>query len=417
MIRIIKQEDCCGCTSCAERCPQKCITMVSDYQGFLYPHIDTLNCIDCGLCERVCPIINTNSPIYPIKVLAAYHKDESIRKDSSSGGVFTAIAEDIIKDGGVVFGARFDNHWRVVHSFTETVDGLSAFRGSKYVQSFIGNSYFEAEAFLKQGRKVLFTGTPCQIAGLKHFLRKDYDNLYAVDFICHGVPSPLVWEKYVSTLNSKNRFALSATKDPITQLSFRDKRAGWRKYSFSAWKQGKANSNKKTSSKDKKRFLFEIQQQNIYLRGFLQNLFLRPSCFHCQFRSFKSGSDITIADYWGVQHLFPELDDDKGLSLVIQKSKPDFESYLAHLCVKIIKPENYNDSFKGNISLFSDEIPSPQRESFWDSLLVTQSSVSSTIVSHTTYSRITRIRDRVDKVLLNIGLYNTIKWIVRRLRK
>lgn len=200
MIRIDRPTDCCGCEACAQRCPKQCIAMHADAEGFLYPRINTAACIDCGLCEQVCPVLRPAAPRTPTAVYAAKNPDERIRMESSSGGVFTLLAERTIRAGGVVFGARFDEAWEVVHDSTETIEGLAAFRGSKYVQSRIGTSFARAEEFLKQGRQVLFTGTPCQIAGLNRFLRRSYDNLLTVDVVCHGVPSPLVWRRYLDEI-------------------------------------------------------------------------------------------------------------------------------------------------------------------------------------------------------------------------
>ena len=169
MIRIIDKKDCCGCHACSNVCPKQCISMQLDEEGFLYPIVDTQKCIDCGLCENVCPIINRGKSRSPINVFAAKNNNEEIRIKSSSGGIFTLLAEKIIIEGGVVFGAKFDKNWDVKHGYTETIEGLAAFRGSKYVQSQIEDNYQKAEKFLKQGRKVLFSGTPCQIAGLKCF--------------------------------------------------------------------------------------------------------------------------------------------------------------------------------------------------------------------------------------------------------
>lgn len=197
MIHITNRQDCCGCAACAQRCPKQCISMKEDAEGFLYPTVDTEVCIDCGLCEKVCPELNSGRERQPQKVYAAINKDEKIRLGSSSGGVFTALAEQTIDEGGVVFGARFDENWEVVHAYTETKEGLTAFRGSKYVQSRIGNAYKDAERFLRNGRKVLFTGTPCLVMGLKLYLGRDYDNLLTVDFLCHGVPSPKAWRLYL----------------------------------------------------------------------------------------------------------------------------------------------------------------------------------------------------------------------------
>ena len=198
MIQLMHKEDCCGCSACVQICPRHCIEMKENLEGFLYPLVDSHSCIECHLCEKVCPVLNQNDSIRPLKVCATKNPDEQIRMKSSSGGVFSILAESVIAAGGVVFGAGFNEHWAVVHSYTETKEGLSAFRMSKYLQSVVGNTYKEVQAFLKQGRLVLYSGTPCQIAGLKLFLRKDYDNLLTVDFICHGVPSPGVFRWYLT---------------------------------------------------------------------------------------------------------------------------------------------------------------------------------------------------------------------------
>lgn len=197
MIEIKDKSQCCGCNACVQRCPKQCIAMCEDEEGFLYPEVDEAICIDCGLCENVCPVINQADARIPLQVYAAKNTDEKIRMHSSSGGVFSILAEQTIKQGGVVFGARFDENWEVKHDYTETIDGVSVFRGSKYVQSKTGDTFKQAEQFLKQNRKVLFSGTPCQIVALKRYLKKEYENLLLVDFICHGVPSLGVWRKYL----------------------------------------------------------------------------------------------------------------------------------------------------------------------------------------------------------------------------
>ena len=188
MINIIKKQNCCGCYACYNICSQKCINMQSDAEGFWYPLVDTKQCTDCGLCEKVCPILNKiiveNHPV----AYACINKDSKIRELSSSGGLFTIIAEKVIANNGVAFGAGFDGEFNVVHSCTNRMDGLANFRGSKYVQSCIGDTYKQVKDFLRQGRQVLFSGTPCQIAGLRSYLGKDYDNLICLDIVCHGVP-------------------------------------------------------------------------------------------------------------------------------------------------------------------------------------------------------------------------------------
>ncbi|MDR1399243.1 MAG: Coenzyme F420 hydrogenase/dehydrogenase, beta subunit C-terminal domain, partial [Treponema sp.] len=180
---------CTGCHACFSVCPVSGIVMRDDAEGFLYPEINDDICICCGLCEKICPIHLQINSGKPLRVYAAKNQDEHIRGESSSGGIFTLLAEAVIHRGGVVFGARFNEKWEVIHDYTETVERLAEFRGSKYVQSIIGNTYKQVRDFLSGGRMVLFSGVPCQIAGLKAFLQKEYDNLLTVDLVCHGVPS------------------------------------------------------------------------------------------------------------------------------------------------------------------------------------------------------------------------------------
>lgn len=366
MIDIKEKKNCCGCEACVQRCPKSCITMREDNEGFLYPEVDKNICIDCGLCEKVCPVINQAEERKPLAVYAAKHKDEQIRMASSSGGAFTAIAESVIDEGGVVFGARFNQDWDVVHSYTETKEGLGAFRGSKYVQSRIGESYKEAEGFLKAGRKVLFSGTPCQIAGLKRFLRKEYDNLLTVDFICHGVPSPGVWREYLKEetarqcgeKNSVLQRPIHERNALIEGISFRDKRLGWKKFSFAL-----ALSTTNGSGAKNTVLLSEPLNKNIFLRGFLADLYLRPSCHACPSKSLKSGSDITVADFWGIQYVIPEIDDDKGISVVMVHTEK------ARILVGKISIEKwivmYNDILHNNPSVEVSAKLTVKRNSFF----------------------------------------------------
>lgn len=231
MLQITDKSKCCGCNACVQRCPKQCIVMYKDREGFLYPVIDTAVCIDCGLCEKVCPVLNQNNARKPLQVFAAKNKNEIQRLYSSSGGIFILLAEQTIQNGGVVFGARFDQNWEVEHCYAETIEELQPLMRSKYVQSRIANTYKEVEAFLRHGRRVLFVGTSCQIAGLHKFLRKDYDNLLTVDFICHGVPSPGVWYKYLeeiirdkssrSEVTGKNSVLLSTENRPLRAIKIR----------------------------------------------------------------------------------------------------------------------------------------------------------------------------------------------------
>ena len=198
MIRVNDKKECCGCNACVQSCPKKCIVMARDEEGFLYPEVDYSQCVECGLCEKACPILNAEKKQdMVLKCYVAYAKDESIRLQSSSGGVFTLLAEAILQKQGIVFGASLDENMQVKHISIDNVADLSLLRGSKYVQSDIGNTYIEVKKNLENGRQVLFSGTACQIAGLKQYLRKDFENLYTIDILCHGVPSPKVWDLYL----------------------------------------------------------------------------------------------------------------------------------------------------------------------------------------------------------------------------
>ena len=224
MIAIKDKKNCCGCSACVQRCPKHCISLHEDDEGFLYPLVNEATCIDCGLCEKVCPILNPQEKIHPQEVLAVKNTNDEERMNSSSGGVFLPLAREVIKQGGVVFGAVYDEQWEVHHVYAERIEDVYPMMGSKYLQSRIENTYKEAETFLKQGREVLFVGSPCQIAGLRTFLRnKEYPNLLAVDFLCHGVPSPGVWRRYLAETygeyDAKEQSRRQATAGKNTVLS------------------------------------------------------------------------------------------------------------------------------------------------------------------------------------------------------
>ncbi|MGN0233771.1 MAG: Coenzyme F420 hydrogenase/dehydrogenase, beta subunit C-terminal domain [Bacteroidaceae bacterium] len=303
MIRITDKTTCCGCSSCATSCPKHCISMIEDHEGFLYPQIDDSQCIDCGLCEKVCPELHPCDERSPLAVLAAINKDEEVRLRSSSGGIFSLLAEQTISAGGVVFGARFDSRWQVVLDYADSMAGVSAFMGSKYLQARTGTAYRDAEMFLKQGRQVLFSGSPCQIAGLHHFLRKKYENLTTVDFLCHGIPSPKVWRMYLDEVVSSGL--------RITDVKFRNKANGWKKFNFVLTVDDAGHTVSLSS----------WHRHNHYMRAFLSDMILRPSCSDCKAKLGRSQSDITIADFWGIDVEMPHMDDDKGTGLVIVYSE------------------------------------------------------------------------------------------------
>jgi len=294
------KESCCGCGACSQICPQGCISMQEDEEGFLYPLVNQNQCVQCGLCLSVCPFHNPREEVEPKSAFAAIAEDEQIRKESSSGGVFSLIARQILDEGGVVFGAMFDNQWNVVHGSIESVEDIGKLRGSKYVQSVIRNSFVLVKEFLENGRSVLFSGTPCQIAGLKHFLGKEYEKLLTVDVVCHGTPSPKVWRWYLKKLEKDQHLSIST-------ISFRNKDNGWLRYNMVV---GFSDS----GIIEKKSF---YHRDNPYMIAFLDNLSIRPSCNMCKAKSGSSHSDITLADFWNVDKMLEGIDDDRGVSLVM----------------------------------------------------------------------------------------------------
>lgn len=354
MINILDKSKCCGCSACMHICPKHSITFKEDREGFLYPNVDKSSCIECGLCKKVCPVLNQDQERKPLQVYAAKHTDDEIRMKSSSGGIFTLLAEHIIDKGGVVFGARFNENWEVVHDYTETKEGLAPFRGSKYVQSNIGNSYKQVEKFLKTGREVMFTGTPCQIAGLKKFLRKEYDNLLAVDFVCHGVPSPMVWRQYLEEeIYSYNNVV-------ITGINFREKSISWKNFSFIV------EFTKTEDAGEQKKVFSSVFYDNSYMNAFLSNLGLRPSCYACFAKSGKSGADITIGDFWGIDLIDSYLSDDIGVSLVVVNNL----AALSIIETCNFTEEEYCDVLKYNPALVNSANVHPQSELFVNSMKV-----------------------------------------------
>lgn len=346
MITITDKSQCCGCSACVPRCPKQCISMQMDNEGFLYPQVDTTKCVDCHLCEKVCPVINQDEARTPLNVYAAKNSDDEVRRLSSSGGIFTLLAEQTIKDGGVVFAACWDKEWNVKHDCVDNISDLQRFRSSKYLQSVIGDSYLKAEQFLKTGRKVMFTGTPCQIAGLKHFLRKEYDNLLAVEVICHSVPSPGVWQQYLTT----RLHTLKWEKSDIRNISFRDKKTGWKTYSFVI------------ENKDGN-ILTELSSKNAFMRGFLADLYTRPSCHVCPAKQLRSGSDITLGDFWGIESLKPEIDDDKGVSAIIVNS--DKGKQVLHNINVELHEVQYDELTTRNPALVKSFPKTPKRTKFF----------------------------------------------------
>ena len=304
MVQITDSSKCSGCHACASICPKSCIVMEKDSEGFLYPNVNKDACVNCGLCEKSCPILHRKQPASDCSVtaMAAVNQNIDILIGSSSGGVFTLLAEEILKQDGVVFGAAFSENFKIVrHICAKQPGDLEKLRGSKYVQSEIGDAYQQAKMLLDSGCKVLFTGTPCQIGGLYAFLRKPYENLYTQDIVCHGVPSPMVWERYVAY-----RECLAAAK--TQRMLFRYKKDSWRAYEILFEFENRTSYEKKFG-------------EDAYMKAFLSNACLRPSCYDCAFKGIVRQADLTLADFWGIEKVLPEMDDDKGTSLVLVHSE------------------------------------------------------------------------------------------------
>lgn len=299
---MLPTKDCTGCSACVHICPKSCISMLADTNGFLYPLINNDLCVKCGICEKNCPVLNKTQEEIKDNIISYATKanNNTIRENSSSGGIFSVIAEKVLESNGIVYGAAFDENFTVKHISISSLDDLDLLRRSKYVQSDLNDSFLGVEKNLKNKKTVLFTGTPCQIEGLLAYLKKPYENLITMDFVCHGVPSPKVWEYYKNILQKQYN-------SPITNVNFRDKSLGWNNSSVRLeFENGNVYCN--------------TFHQDPYMKAFLANLDLRECCYTCKFKSLKHKSDITVADYWGIDKIAPTLNDDKGISFVLINS-------------------------------------------------------------------------------------------------
>ncbi len=304
-----KKTDCCGCGACADICPQKAIIMEEDEQGFLYPFILDNLCISCRKCDDVCPLLKKDSPdfIEPTKYIWAKSKNETIRQQSRSGGFFAELANYIIEFyDGIVYGSVFDENHNIIHKRITRSDEIHLMQGSKYTQSVIGQNYSLVERDLKNGKKVLFSGTPCQVHGLLLFLAKrnvETNNLFTIDIVCHGVSSPAIYREYLQEIQNKYN-------GKILNVNFRDKYMGWRNYVESF-----VIDTHKTCHK----YYF-----NYFSHLFFSNNILRPSCYDCHYCTYNRCSDITIADAWGIEKQFAIFDDDKGLNMIMLRTSKAF---------------------------------------------------------------------------------------------
>lgn len=358
----LKQKNlkCSGCTACFAICPKDAITMQADLEGFKYPVIDKSKCIDCGLCCKVCSLENMYGNFGEDKTsFACSAKDENFAKQSSSGGVFAILANMYIQEQAAIYGAAFDYNWNVCHIRVDKKDELKRLYTSKYVQSDMGNTFRQVKSDLDNGKKVLFAGTPCQVAGLKTYLQKDYLNLLTVDFICRGVPSPLVWQRYIDELEQN-------LNSKITEISFRDKKDGWKNFNFKL-------------ITDNGNVFYEKHGDNIYIKGFLKDLYLRPSCYDCKFKTLKRESDITLADFWGIEKIIPDMNIDKGVSLCWPSSKKGKRAL-----ADVLKQTDYyevklKEAIRHNSSAIKSVVVHKNRDKFFEGISNSEANIISLI--------------------------------------
>lgn len=347
MITITDKRKCSGCHACYSVCPKQCIEMKSDAEGFWYPSVDASLCIQCGLCTKVCPILQEKQIEETTTAYACFNQNMTVRLQSSSGGVFSLLAQKVLLQDGVVFGAQFNDDLSVSHAEIHTIEEIEKLRGSKYQQSKIEDTYIAAKKYLDANKLVYFSGTPCQIDGLKAYLKKDYDCLICQDIICHGVPSPKVFQQY---LKEKNAYF----KEKPESMTFREKVLDWENYAIRIDYPSKS--------------FVRTHKDDLYMKVFLQDLSLRPSCFACHSKGVQRNSDITLADFWGIDKVFPEMSDKKGTSLVILHSDKGRELFKEIQSSLICKEVDVNEAGKYNPSLYQSVNKPKKRDVFMETL-------------------------------------------------
>ncbi|MFZ5986466.1 MAG: Coenzyme F420 hydrogenase/dehydrogenase, beta subunit C-terminal domain [Bacillota bacterium] len=349
---VCEENICTGCMACYSACNGGAINIKTDSKGFYVPQIDMDICIDCGVCREACPLLNKQCiSDFQKQILACWSTDGELRQKSTSGGVFTGIAQYVISKNGTVFGARFDDEFKVIHAEANSLEELKHFRGSKYVQSYIGDIYKIVKERLKYEQLVLFTGTPCQNAGLKQYLGNKYENLITVDFVCHGVPSPLVFKDYIGYIRK-------TINNDISNIQFRYKKPSWTVFSM--------------------KIDFLTHQSYIadaftdpYLIGFLNDYFSRECCHNCKFTNLNRPSDITIADFWGyISDDKKFRNDEKGISLVVINSPNGSHIFNEIKGSYIVVPKTIEEAMVGNKCLSNPYAKNSLSDDFWSDYLI-----------------------------------------------
>ena len=390
-VKIEEKDLCCGCTACYSVCPKNAIKMVRDNEGFLYPEVDREKCVNCGMCKKVCPILNkAELNEFKPKAYLFQNSNEEIRKDSTSGGIFTAIGEFVIKNNGIVYGATFDDNFVVNHIGIESTDDLSKFRKSKYVQSNQNNCFKEIKQYLDNGKLVCYSGTPCQVGGLRAYLRKDYENLILVDIMCHSVPSPLVFEKYKGYILKK----MNANK--ILNINFRDKNKYGYKYSMMTVETDNG-----------------IYSQGIdtdpYLRAFFGDTSVRPSCYNCHFKTMKRVSDLTIWDCFNINEIDKSFDDDIGTTRVLVQSEKG-EKLLENLDNVRLKELDINIATKKVKEMTSSVNYNSKRKEFFENI-----NDDNVFGKYYPTNFKTKINSFVRKTLAVTGVYSSVKSFAKKI--
>lgn len=393
---LADKNQCTGCTACANICPKSCIEMKEDDEGFSYPVIDNSRCISCLACERVCPILNNHThKDEETKAYAALSKNDETRLESSSGGIFSELAKLILQANGIVYGAKYDNDFKVIHTGIEDIESLKELRGAKYSQSDLSTIFQTVKKQLNNGRQVLFSGTPCQIGGLKAFLKKDYDNLYCIDFVCHGVPSPLVWKKYI-----EYRSQVDADNQVPEYINLRNKESGWSHYSYQV-EFAYSKSNHYLCQNDK----------DLYMSLFVNNYILRRSCSNCYYKDYSRESDITLGDFWGIWDILPSMDDNKGTSVVFTHSNKG-EKLLNSAAIHLqSNPVTLDQATMMNPSLLKSSFPKENRERVLKEIsqngfhtkdkiieIINQDKLKSSLENNTHTSKLALIRKIIRKI-------------------